>query len=79
MLKVLIKICHLSFMFRMLEKMIEIARGESTDYVTKQKYPNIAQVVASYKVGKLTKDKKLCKSLFPCENGYQDTEVSQLT
>ena len=56
--------------------MIDVARGETTEYVTKQKYPHIAQLIASYKVGKVTKDEKLCKSLFPCNDGHQDIEVS---
>ena len=53
----------------MMEKMIDLARGESTEYVTKQKYPHIAQLIAAYKVGQVTKDTTLCKSLFPCDLG----------
>ena len=62
----------------MMEKMIDVARGDLSEYVAKQKYPHIAQLIASFKVGKLTKDKSLCKSLFPCDDGLQDVQVGQV-
>ena len=60
----------------MMEKMIDVARGESSEYVTKQKYPHIAQMIASYNLGKSTKDKNLCKSLFPCKDDYSEDKVN---
>ena len=57
------------FLFpRMMEKMLDVAGKESSKYVTRQKYPHISQLVASSTVGKVTKDRNLCKSLFPCND-----------
>ena len=64
-------------MHRVMEKMIAVAWQETSDYVAKQKHPHIAQLIGSYKVGKLTKDKNLCKSLFPCEDFDQQTQVKE--
>ena len=59
----------------MMKKMLDVAGKESSKYVTRQKYPHISQLVASSTVGKITKDRNLCKSLFPCndetKNGIQ--------
>ena len=60
-----------------MEKMIAVARQETSDYVANQKHPRIAQLIGSYKVGKLTKDKNLCKSLFPCEDSDQQAQVNE--
>ena len=57
--------------------MMDVAGAKTSRYVTRQKYPHISQLIASYTVGKLTKDQHLCKSLFPCNDGTnQDVEVS---
>ena len=59
-----------------MEKMLDVAGKESSRYVTRQKYPHISQLIASYTVGKSTKDRNLCTSLFPCTDGItQDVEV----
>ena len=48
-----------------------------SQYVVRQSYPQIARVIASYKVGKMTKDGNLCKALFPCKDQlFSDTQVS---
>jgi len=65
---------------RMMEKMLNFAGKESSRYVTRQKYPHISQLVASYTVGKSTQDRSLCASLFPCNDGIiQDVEARQFS
>ena len=59
-----------------MEKMIAVAQEETSDYVAKQKHPHIAQLIGSYKVGKLTQDKSLCKSLFPCDGSNEQIQVN---
>ena len=60
-----------------MEKMLDVAGEESSKYVTRQKYPHISQLVASSIVGKVTKDRNLCKSLFPCNDEIKnDVQVS---
>ena len=59
-----------------MEKMLNVAGKESSRYVTRQKYPHISQLIASYTVGRSTQDRSLCASLFPCNDGFiQDVEV----
>ena len=59
-----------------MEKMLNVAGKESSRYVTRQKYPHISQLIASYTVGRSTQDRSLCASLFPCKDGnIQDIEV----
>ena len=62
----------------MMEKMLDVAGEESSSkYVARQKYPHISQLVASSTVGKVTKDRNLCKSLFPCyDETKNDVQVS---
>ena len=62
-------------MHRVMEKMIAVARQETSDYVAKQNHPHIAQLIGSYKVGNFTKEKILCISLFPCEDSDHQTQV----
>jgi len=65
---------------RMMEKMLNVAGKESSRYQTRQKYPHISQLIASYTVGKSTKDRRLCTSLFPCNDGHiQDAEARQFS
>ena len=60
-----------------MEKMLDVAGEESSKYITRQRYPHISQLVASSTVGKVTKDRNLCKSLFPCDDGSNhDVQVS---
>ena len=71
-------VCNLfqTYIHRVMEKMIAVARQETSDYVAKQKHPHIAQLIGSYKVGKLTQDKSLCKSLFPCDGSNEHIQVN---
>ena len=59
--------------------MMDVAGAKTRRYVTQQKYPHISQLIASYTIGRLTKDQHLCKSLFPCNDGInRDVEVSSI-
>ena len=60
--------------------MMDVAGAKTSSYVARQKYPHISQLIASYTVGKLTKDQNLCKSLFPCNDGTnEDVQVGFIT
>ena len=55
-----------------------VSATKRSSHIIGERYPHIGQLVASYRVGKLTKDKQLCKILFPCISAIKSDDATKI-